>query len=112
MVGVAYCHECGKIIGKARNVTDARRMAVLHMGLTPHIMVFGYSPKKFDEIAKEGMVKVKQYERNKPVLIPRWCNCKTDMQKQSTFHNNGACSCGVYMHHYHCPKCGGITQVG
>lgn len=48
---VCRCWVCG-FKQKFKTVKDARACARLHMGLTPHIMVFGYSDKKYQEALK------------------------------------------------------------
>ena len=50
-----------------------------------------------------------------PVAKPKnaWCRCKPEPEPQDwIYYRNDACSCGASQHHYHCPTCGGITQVG
>lgn len=42
-MAICYCHQCKKVLAKAKNRAEACQLAVLHMGLTPHIMVFGYT---------------------------------------------------------------------
>jgi len=40
-----------------------------------------------------------------------WCRCGYE-GGGDIFKDDGECSCGVRKHHYHCPKCGKITQIG
>lgn len=40
-----------------------------------------------------------------------WCECSYD-KGGANFFDDGECDCGVRKHHYHCPSCGGIIQVG
>lgn len=49
------------------------------------------------------------------VLIKRWCDCECTIEEsweEEIFKDDGECKCGVIQHHYHCQKCGGLTQVG
>jgi hypothetical protein len=40
-----------------------------------------------------------------------WCNCKDS--KDSYYVPDGKCAkCRIMKHHYHCRKCGKVTQVG
>jgi len=39
-----------------------------------------------------------------------WCKC--DVNDNAIFFDDDKCSCGCKRHHYHCSKCGGITQIG
>jgi len=43
-------------------------------------------------------------------LVPEWCKCK--QSKFLCYPEDGVCHCGVYKHHVHCAKCGGVSQVG
>jgi len=43
-------------------------------------------------------------------LHDAWCTC--EMDKFHSYPEDGQCACGVYKHHVHCAKCGGISQVG
>jgi hypothetical protein len=48
------------------------------------------------------------------VLRPAWhedAKCQTDFGS-SFYVPDGVCSCGTRKHHYHCPGCGGVTQIG
>ena len=45
-MAVAKCWDCGWE-QKAETKEDAQRKARLHMALTPHLMVFGYSDEEF-----------------------------------------------------------------
>jgi hypothetical protein len=40
-----------------------------------------------------------------------WCTCK-EAGDDWQFFDDGMCPCGCNRHHYHCKKCGGITQTG
>ena len=40
-----------------------------------------------------------------------WCD-KHDLTAETIYMPDGACSCGIAKHHYHCPKCGKVSQVG
>jgi hypothetical protein len=40
-----------------------------------------------------------------------WCHCNGDVSA-SIYKADGECMCGVVKHHYHCPDCGKITQIG
>ena len=40
-----------------------------------------------------------------------WCRCKT-LRPDSVFLPDFVCPCGIDKHHYHCPACGGVSQVG
>ena len=42
-----------------------------------------------------------------------WCQCPADSVpiESIIFHDNGECAM-CEKHHYHCPDCGKITQVG
>jgi len=41
-----------------------------------------------------------------------WCECDTASPGEWIFRDDGACACGINKHHYHCPHCGGVKQVG
>ncbi len=42
---------------------------------------------------------------------PKTCeNCST--MERTIFKDDGECDCGCRKHHYHCPDCGRIQQVG
>ena len=50
-------------------------------------------------------------------LTPKWCECEgNDKFNQKIaeviYASDNQCICGVGKHHYHCPTCGGIEQVG
>lgn len=47
MAGITYCHECKKVLAETSTKEEARKKAVLHMSMTPHILVFGYSASEF-----------------------------------------------------------------
>jgi len=40
-----------------------------------------------------------------------WCKCGYDGM-DTIFKDDGECTCGVQKHHYHCPKCLKIQQIG
>jgi len=46
MSGITYCHNCKKVLAETKTVKEAQNLAVLHMRMTPHILVFGYSTQK------------------------------------------------------------------
>lgn len=60
---------------------------------------------------------VKQFVRRSS-----YCSCKIRPESDEQdyrffvdddgFEVNGGCPCGIYKHHIHCKKCGGVTQVG
>jgi hypothetical protein len=39
-----------------------------------------------------------------------WCKCKD--KSDVKYAPDGTCRCGMSKHHYHCRKCGKITQIG
>ncbi|HUV65713.1 MAG TPA: DUF2958 domain-containing protein [Sedimentisphaerales bacterium] len=43
-------------------------------------------------------------------LSPFWCGC--EKSEFGCYPEDGACTCGIYKHHVHCAKCGGVSQVG
>lgn len=43
-------------------------------------------------------------------LVPVRCDC--EKSKFLCYPEDGACICGIYKHHVHCAKCGGVSQVG
>ena len=48
-----------------------------------------------------------------PALKGKWhVGNKCQSSKDVIFRRNGECYCGVENHHYHCPECGKIFQVG
>jgi hypothetical protein len=49
----------------------------------------------------------KQRDRPRPV----WCTCP-NFSGDSFYVPDNTCECGEWKHHYHCPTCKGITQVG
>lgn len=44
-------------------------------------------------------------------LLDEWCTCG-DFAENAIFFTDGVCPCGEWKHHYHCPRCLGISQVG
>ena len=40
------------------------------------------------------------------------CVCEEDYSLNWAYADDYSCRCGVDKHHYHCPACRGITQVG
>jgi hypothetical protein len=68
---------------------------------------------------KKHHVYVNSSKDKKVKKIPSYCKCKTPGELDfSAFIDssgnsvNGVCSCGIWKHHIHCNKCGGVTQVG
>ncbi|MEX0703639.1 MAG: hypothetical protein WD069_16200 [Planctomycetales bacterium] len=47
-----------------------------------------------------------------PKFIPEWCICTDPDLENAVFLSDGCCPCGLEKHHYHCPRCGGILQIG
>ena len=46
-------------------------------------------------------------------LTSKWCECKgTENVDDIIYATDNQCICGVGKHHYHCPKCGAIEQIG
>ena len=47
-------------------------------------------------------------------LTYKWCECKSSTENVGDiiYASDNQCICGVGKHHYHCPTCGGIEQVG
>ena len=51
-------------------------------------------------------------------LTYKWCECAPPPVGDGGTHDDiiyasdNQCICGVGKHHYHCPTCGGIEQVG
>jgi hypothetical protein len=47
-------------------------------------------------------------------LKSRWCSCKPSDNSfcEAVFKDDGCCDCGIHKHHYHCPLCGKVTQIG
>jgi len=41
-----------------------------------------------------------------------WCNCANGLKDTGSFFDDHTCKCGIVKHHYHCNKCGNVTQVG
>ncbi len=52
-MAVVYCHQCKKVLTRAKNKAEACRLATVHMGGTPHILVFGYTDQ---EAKKQGLI--------------------------------------------------------
>ena len=44
-------------------------------------------------------------------LSAQWCRCGSD-DDGMIFRKDHICSCGISKHHYHCPACGRIRQIG
>jgi len=44
-------------------------------------------------------------------LSSEWCKCGKD-EVFGCYPEDGECTCGVYKHHVHCGRCGGISQIG
>ena len=41
------------------------------------------------------------------------CSCGSDPENcEWELYNDGECACGIHKHHWHCRKCGGVTQIG
>lgn len=40
-----------------------------------------------------------------------WCECESHCY-DPVYMPDDFCPCGEDKHHYHCPACGGISQVG
>lgn len=40
-----------------------------------------------------------------------YCLC-SDGGLNPKLYNDGECSCGIHKHHWHCGRCGKITQIG
>ena len=58
------------------------------------------------------MAKTKESKSQPFQFKAQWCECEPPTMRNSIFVDNGKCYCGIFKHHYHCPKCGKITQVG
>ena len=41
-----------------------------------------------------------------------WCECDKSITLQWYYKEDNSCQCGITKHHYHCPLCGGVTQIG
>lgn len=41
-----------------------------------------------------------------------WCDCDDANPRDVIYRDDGECDCGIEKHHYHCPHCGGVTQIG
>jgi len=56
--------------------------------------------------------KLKYRDQQRP--RSEWCKCdeKNPYYPLQFFVDNNQCTCGIKMHHYHCEKCGGVTQIG
>ena len=58
-MSVCKCWDCG-YEQVAPTVEEARRLARLHMGLTPHLMCFGYTDAEYKEriedVCRTGLV--------------------------------------------------------
>jgi len=64
----------------------------------------------FAKAAEAGLVPVEGVK-----LVGTWCGCPIDPEATGgadIFVDDGECSCPNHHHHYHCPRCGGITQTG
>lgn len=64
------------------------------------------------EAAKREGITVAEYRRQKKEAMKMWCSC--DEPGDPEFHDDGE-GTGPYCcgkHHYHCSKCGKITQIG
>jgi hypothetical protein len=73
--------------------------------------------KKFkqadDELQKLQMLLTPKFDGKLPKLNSMWghkqCCAK---ENRPIFKDDGDCYCGIIKHHYHCTKCGFVTQVG
>ena len=46
-------------------------------------------------------------------LEASWCeNVKEHGFENSFYMPDNTCQCGIEKHHYHCGKCGKVTQIG
>jgi Fe2+ or Zn2+ uptake regulation protein len=45
-------------------------------------------------------------------LKSEWCVCSAGKSDTGKFFDDMQCTCGIKRHHYHCNKCGKVTQVG
>lgn len=52
-MAIVYCHQCRKLLTRAKNKEEACRLATIHMAGTPHILVFGYTDQ---EAKKQGLI--------------------------------------------------------
>jgi fumarylacetoacetate (FAA) hydrolase family protein len=53
---------------------------------------------------------IEQYEKQNPRIVQSWCQCQSG--KIGDYREENQCTCGISKHHYHCPVCGGVTQIG
>lgn len=58
-----------------------------------------------------GRVPAKRSEQQPFKLLAEYDNGHYE-GLEAIYMPNGTCSCGVQQHHYHCPECGRILQVG
>lgn len=45
-------------------------------------------------------------------LRPAWCSCDGGLPMHTIYMPDNACPCGEAKHHYHCPNCQGVVQIG
>jgi len=66
-----YCHICLKKLADNISLKEARRLAVLHMRMTPHILVFGYDENTIDFPFGEPIEKSNPKPENNPERPPK-----------------------------------------
>jgi hypothetical protein len=119
------CNDCGekatRVIGKLIYCEDCyTKKAIVQCDLcgvrlerkkaTVHESVFYCATCQAKHL--HTTVKVLHPVTDKPIKRSEWCICKEDSQSIATFYDDGECDCGCHKHHWHCPKCGRISQVG
>lgn len=62
-------------------------------------------------VVRETLESIKGIRAEKGFLKSEWCMC-ADGGEFFCYPEDGVCSCGIYKHHVHCKKCGGVMQIG
>lgn len=66
-------------------------------------------------IQQEGKSEKRQFKpsRRKFVFRNNWCRGEGhDGMENSIYMPDATCPCKITKHHYHCPICGGVVQIG
>ena len=73
--------------------------------------------EQVDLAATAKLIDARRADGEKSVLSPKWCTCPDNGYPslegpEWIYAADGACTCGITKHHYHCPDCGRVKQVG
>ncbi len=89
------------------NVNDTTLQALRHAYQRLNDIPHNYKETDF-KLLREA---IRQAEDDRKRLIAAWCGCST-FPVDPVYMPDDTCACGEGKHHYHCPACRGICQVG